>query len=145
MKGPFSSLHARALCHATEVLERVMQAVANTIGEATLETKRTTGHHGNEIIVVEAHCTGSGNVNHLFGKISEMDRDRLLSTLDLRLDESCNLFMRIDKQAAYLGRISLADSEDSVALRLKVSAYPAKRDVAAEIVAEFVRGLGPAD
>jgi RNA binding exosome subunit len=141
MKRPFSSLHARALCHATEVLERVELAVTNAIGGASLETRRTEGHHGNEIVVVEAHTTDTQNVRHLFTALSEDDRTLLLSTLDQRLDESCNLFLRVDKQAAYAGRTALATTEDSIAVRLKINAYPAKRDVAALATAEFVHDL----
>ena len=141
MKGPFSSVHARALCHATEVLDRVERAVKNVVGEAELETRRTAGHHGNEILVVEAHSTDSGSVKHLFGKLSSEDRERLISTVDQRLDEACNLFLRIDKQAAFEGRVTLATSEDSVAVRLKVSAFPAKPEAAARVVTEFIHGL----
>ena len=141
MKGAFSSLHARALCHATELLDRVKQSVTNAVGEVDLETKRTAGHHGNEILVVEAHSADSSNVKHLFGELSAADREMLVSTIDRRLDDSCNLFLRVDKQAAYGGRVTLTTSEDSIALRLKVSAFPAKPEVAAEVVTEFVRGL----
>ena len=141
MKGPFSSLHARALCHATEVLDRVKQSVTNAVGEVDLETKRTAGHHGNEILVVEARSTDRRNVRHLFDKLPAVDREKLVSTIDRRLDESCNLFLRIDKQAAYEGRVALTTSEDSIALRLKVSAFPAKPEIAMEVVAAFIRGL----
>ena len=141
MKRPFSSLHARALCHATEVLDRVKQSVTNTVGDVDLETKRTAGHHGNDILVVEAHSTDSRNVKHLFDLLSAEDRELMVSTIDRRLDDSCNLFLRVDKQAAYEGRVTLGASEDSIALRLKVSAFPAKPEVAAEVVTEFVSGL----
>ena len=134
-------MHVRALCHATEVLDRVKQSVTNAIGDVALETRRTAGHHGNEILVVEGHSNDSMNVRHLFGELPPGDRVHLLSTLDQRLDEACNLFLRIDKQAAYKGRVTLATSEDSVAVRLKVRAFPAKPDVAAEIVTEFIHGL----
>lgn len=141
MKGPFSSLHARALCHATEVLDRVKRSVTNAVGDVELETKRTAGHHGNEILVVEAHSTDPRSVKHLFGMLSATDRKMLLSTIDRRLDDSCNLFLRIDKQAAYGGRVTLDSSEDSIALRLKVSAFPAKPEVAVEVVSGFIHGL----
>lgn len=141
MKAPFSSLHARALCHATEVPDRVIQAVKNTVGEVEIETRSVAGHHGNEIIVVEAKSTDMRSIRHLFRMLSPGDRERLVFSLDLRLDDSCNLFIRIDKQGAYLGRVTLSDSDDEIALRIKVRAYPSKRDVAADIVADFVQGI----
>jgi RNA binding exosome subunit len=141
MKGPFSSLHARALCHATEVLDRVKQAVLNTVGEVELETKRTAGYHGNEIVVVAAHSTDVRTMRHLFESLPRSDRELLLDTLEQRLDDSCNLFMRVDKQSAYDGKISLARSEDVIAVRMKVNAYPAKKAIAAQKAAEFICGL----
>ena len=141
MKAPFSSLHARALCHATEVPDRVIQAVKNTVGEMEIGTRSVAGHHGNEIIVVEAKSTDMRSIRHLFRMLSPGDRERLVASLDLRLDDSCNLFIRIDKQGAYLGRVTLSDSDDEIALRIKVRAYPSKRDVAADIVADFVQGI----
>ncbi len=141
MRGPFSSLHARALCHATEALDRVKQAVLNTVGEVELETKRTAGHHGNKIVVVEAHTSDARAMKHLFESLPENDRELLTDTLSQRLDESCNLFLRVDKQSAYDGRIVLARSDDVIAVRLKVNAYPARKTIAAEKTAEFISGL----
>ena len=141
MRGPFSSLHARALCHATEVLDRVKQAVLNTVGEVELETKRTAGHHGNEIVVVEAHITDARAMRHLFESLPKNDREQLSNTLAERLDDSCNLFLRVDKQSAYDGRIVLANSGDVILIRLKVNAYPAKKEIAVQKTAEFICGL----
>ncbi len=141
MNGPFLSLHARALCHATEVPDRVKQAMLNTVGEVELETKRTAGHHGNEIVVVEAHSTDARVMRQLFESLPESDRELLSETLVHRIDESCNLFLRVDKQSAYDGMITLEKSNDVIAIRLKVSAYPAKKEIAVQKTAEFLRGL----
>ena len=141
MKGPFATLHARALCHATEVLDRVMQAVRTAVGDVELETTRTSGHHGNEIAVVEAHSADPETMRHVFQMLSPEDRAEILRTLPQRLDESCNLFIRVDKQEAFLGTLRLSSSEDVIAIRMKVTAYPAKKEVAEERVAEYLRGL----
>jgi RNA binding exosome subunit len=133
------------LCHATEVLDRVEQAMVNVLGEVGLDVERTTGHHGNEILVVEAHSADAKVVKRLFDGISPSDRQTLLGTVESRLDESCNLFLRIDKQSAFGGRTVLAASEDAIAIRLKVNAYPAKREIAMEKAAEFLRHLDPVE
>jgi len=141
MRRLFSSLHARALCHATEVLDRVKQAMLNTVGETELETKHTAGHHGNEIVVVEAHITDARAMRHLFESLPKNDRGQLSNTLPERLDDSCNLFLRVDKQSAYDGSIVLARSDDVIVIRLKVNAYPAKKEIAVQKTAEFMSGL----
>lgn len=117
------------------------RAVENVVGGAPLETARATGHHGNEIIVVEVHSTDPDSVKRLLRMLSAKDRGILLSTLDHRLDDSCSLFLRVDKQAAYSGSVELTDSEDVIAIRVKVNAYPARREVAAQKVVEFVESI----
>ncbi len=141
MKGPFATLHARALCHSTEVLDRVRQAVRTAVGDVELQTTRTSGHHGNEIVVVEAHSADPDTMRCVFEMLSMADRAEILRTLPQRLDESCNLFIRVDKQEAFLGTLKLSGSEDVIAIRMKVTAYPAKKEVAEERVTEYLRGL----
>ena len=113
----------------------------NTVGEVELETKRTAGHHGNEIGVVEAHITDARAMGHLCESLPKNDREQLSNTLAERLDDSCNLFLRVDKQSAYDGRIVLARSDDVILIRLKVNAYPAKKEIAVQKTAEFICGL----
>lgn len=137
-KGPFSAVHVRALCHATEERERVERAVLNTIGEVELETSRTHGHHGNEILVIEAHTKGSRHAELLFDRLSPSDVEEVLATLDLRMDESCNLFVRIDKQKAFGGEVTLARGDDIVSVRVKVAAFPAKKSIAIPAVTDFL-------
>lgn len=137
-KGPFGSVHARALCHATEERERVELAVLNTIGGVELETSRTHGHHGNEILVIEAHAKGSRHAEHLFDRLCTSDMEEILSTIEIRTDESCNLFIRIDKQRAFGGEVTLARDDDAVAVRIKVAVFPAKKPLAVEAVHDFL-------
>ncbi|UCE44776.1 MAG: hypothetical protein JSU93_05085 [Methanobacteriota archaeon] len=138
MKAPFTSLHARAYCHATEVRERVEQAVANAMGEVELVTSQTQGHHGNEILVIETHAKGGQQAELLLGKLSPSDLKELIDTIDNRIDESCNLFMRIDKQKAFDGEIALTRGGDAIAVRIKVAAYPAKKEAAAARAKDFL-------
>jgi len=138
VKGPFLSVHARALCHATENVESVKSAVQNTVGETDFEVTRTSGHHGNEILVIEAHLRGGKCGIELLDKLSPSDKDEVLDTLERRMDESCNLFLRVDKQRAFLGELTLAQNDDAVAIRMKVAAFPAKRETALRAIRDFL-------
>ena len=137
-RGRFSSMHVRALCHATEVRARVEQAVLNVAGEAELESSKTHGHHGNEIIVIEAHMKGSRQMERLLCRLSAADVREIRDTVDERMDDSCNLFIRLDKQKAFSGELTLADNDDAVAVRAKVAAYPARKSVATQAVRDFL-------
>ncbi len=134
-------MHVRALCHATESVERVKLAVQNAVGESAVDISRTSGHHGNEILVIEAHIDGARPGIDLFGRFSPSDKDEVLNTLEKRVDESCNLFLRIDKQKAFLGETTLAHNDDAIAVRMKVTAFPARKEIALKAVREFLAGL----
>ena len=117
------------------------QAVANAIGEVELVTSQTQGHHGNEIFVIETHAKGSLQAELLFGKLSSSDLKEMIDTIDNRMDESCNLFIRIDKQRAFNGEVALTRGGDAIAVRIKVAAYPAKKEAAAKRAKDFLLAM----
>jgi len=49
-------------------------------------------------------------------------------TLKLRLDSSGHLYLRLDKQRAYLGEIRVYDGDDVIRVRVKLS--PQARQIA---------------
>jgi len=131
-------MHVRALCHATEKLESVKQTVLNVIGEAELQVSHTSGHHGNEILIVEARVEDAQRGLELFHKLSDSDKEMVLNTLEKRVDESCNLFLRVDKQAAFRGKMTLAQNDDAIAVRMKVTAYPAKKEIVVRMLRDML-------
>lgn len=137
----FSSLHARVLCHATEVRERVERALLNVVGETELAAARTYGHHGNEILVIEARLKGQ-RADRILERLSPDDLREILDNAESRIDDSCNLFIRIDKQKAYEGEIALASDDDAIAIRMKVAAFPARKSIAVRAVADFLDAKG---
>ena len=137
MKGRFRGLYARAFCHATEDLERVKLAVLNTIGPTELSARRTEGVHGNPITIVEGEVD-SEDVGNFFSRLSGSDLNTLSDTLSKRIDEGCNLFVKIDKQSAYLGQVVLGAGNDVISIRIRVSAFPAKCEVAEGVVKEAI-------
>ena len=50
-----------------------------------------------------------------------------------RVDEQCALHIRFDKQAAYEGEVKLATTPDTIAVRIKLKAYPARREIAIKV------------
>ena len=70
--------------------------------------------------------------------------DNVRGILLMKIDESCRLYLRFDKQLAYRGELVLTDSGDAVHLKLKVASFPAKREIAVDLVEKFV-GAGQKD
>lgn len=138
MNAAFSSMHGRVLSHSTEQLDRVEKAISEVFVDCALERKRALGHHGNEIIVIETSSTSRDCAVALLRRLPSHELDLVARTLDARIDDSCNLFLRIDKQRAFLGEIVLASNDDAVAVRMKVRAFPARKERAVSVVSELL-------
>jgi RNA-binding protein len=141
VKRKFVDLHARTLCHATEDLGRVELAMTNALGPVDLTVRKTEGHHGNPLTIIEAVIDGEREISEFFRRLRDEDLETVAVSLAARVDEGCNLFIRLDKQSAFEGDLRLADSDDVVSIRVRVSTYPAKADLARGIVEGFLREL----
>jgi RNA binding exosome subunit len=60
----------------------------------------------------------------ILSSISQNERKELTRTLSQRLDDKCVFFLRIDKQAAYLERVKLANGPDVISIRIHIRQYP---------------------
>lgn len=124
--------------HATEDLDKVTMAMANVVGPQVLTTLVTEGVHGNPLTVLEANVSDPDDVPRFFSKLDREDLQTILRTLDKRMDEGCNLFVKIDKQSAFLGQVRLDRGDDVISVRIRVAAFPASREVAQKVVSEIV-------
>jgi len=137
----FSSLHARALCHATEDLDKVKTAIMNAVGEADLNITYGEGHHGNPIEILEAAIEVEDGIIGFFERFDRADIENLRRTLNARVDDGCNLFVKVDKQSAFKGLIKLGSGDDVISVRIKIRAFPARVALAQEVADEFLAHL----
>ena len=137
----FSNLHARAFSHATEELERVKLAVTNTVGGAGLTVTRSDGHHGNPIDIIEFTVEDEEGITAFFRRFDKTDLEDLRGSLARRVDEGCNLFVKVDKQSAFDGTIRLGKGDDVISVRVKIRAFPARTELAQRIAHEFLSQL----
>ncbi len=126
-------IEARAYSYETEVTERVVSAVVNLFPSdirpsLEVRTQKTDGHSHTTIIVVNALLTGNrkctGAFDHMIHRLSHEDRRNLLRSLDLRLNDDCVLFLRFDKQQAYLNEIRLQNTPDVIRVQVHIRYYP---------------------
>ncbi len=131
--SPFiDRFEARTFSRATEVPERVKEALFNLFPEESLEhviysEDVTEGHHKNPISIMHAEIGephAEQVVRYLFSRLSKDDIKTLMDSLERRLDEDCTFFMRIDKQAAYLGYIELPLLPDVISCQIHIMKYP---------------------
>ena len=62
---------------------------------------------------------------------------KILNELDKKMDDKGNLFLRFDKQKAYLDELKITEHGDSIHLKIKIAAYPAKKKPALKIAREM--------
>lgn len=115
-KIPIAYIDIRVFAHATEDLDRVLTAARNTLPNESTDTvifKKTnlTGHHGNPIVLFETRIKEKKMVQAVFEKLSSglsiLDRELLSSEITRHLDNA-NLYIRINKQSAYLNELKLS-------------------------------------
>jgi RNA binding exosome subunit len=78
------------------------------------------GHHGNPIVLFETRIKDRGTVQAVFEKLSSglstLDKEQLNSEISRHLEKG-NLYIRIDKQSAYLNQVRLS-TEDPIHFRI---------------------------
>jgi len=90
--------------------------------------EKTEGHRQVQIVVLSAVLEGKeaceNAVSFMAKMFSEIDRTAIIKSLHLRLDDQCVLFLRIDKQASFLGKIQLTQEPDVISVRIHLKQYP---------------------
>ncbi len=118
-KLPIGYIEVRVFAHATESQAKVETATKNLFPLSLKETivfeKNTlTGHHSNPIILLTAKLTDRkllpDALNKIGSELSALDREQLNQDIKLHLDKG-NLYLRFDKQAAFLGKAKMSQND----------------------------------
>jgi RNA binding exosome subunit len=139
----FLNVRLRTFCHATENPSKVKRALEFLLPPGTISENRTTGHHGNPIVVYEVKTEKRTEIKRFWDIIkSSVPEEVLLEDLEERIDKDCVLYARLDKQKAYLGNIEMVKHEDVIAVTSKIESYPKNRTIAIRNAKEFFSGKG---
>jgi RNA binding exosome subunit len=123
---PVAYVDVRFCAHATEDVDKVMEAVQNVLPSDHTENisfKRSNleGHYGNPITFFDARIkdkeTVRALVENLSANLSSLDKDELGRTIN-RCVEKGSLYIRLDKQAALKGKTKFATS-DPIRIRIR--------------------------
>ncbi|MFC7214829.1 RNA-binding protein [Saliphagus sp. GCM10025334] len=128
---PLHYVDLRTFCYATEDDKRVEAALRRFLPEEfEIERVESEGHYGDRILVLSARVENADDVRYVLSQLTDLETfDRLLAELDDRVTDNCELFLRLDKQAAFGGDVRLGEG---ITFRAKVEAYPAKKPQAVE-------------
>jgi RNA binding exosome subunit len=118
-KIPIGYIDIRVFAHATEEAEKVLSAVRNILSPELIDIvvfKKTnlTGHHGNPIVLFETRIKEENVAQTVFEKLSSglsmLDKELLGSEIGQHLERG-NLYVRLDKQSAYLNEVKLSSAD----------------------------------
>lgn len=77
--------------------------------------------------------------SYILSKLSDSDRDFLNNTIETRVDDACNCYLRFDKNEFVENKkLVLVDHGNCIHLRVKVAAFPAKQENALQVMKEVL-------
>ncbi|XHH10007.1 MAG: RNA-binding domain-containing protein [Candidatus Bathyarchaeia archaeon] len=118
-KPPIGYVDLRVFAHATEDPEKVLTALRNLLPTDLAETlcfekNGLTGHHGNPITLFTTQLTDKKLLPAMLNKIGQnlnaLDKEALNVEIKLHLEKR-NLYLRFDKQSAYLGKFKFVQND----------------------------------
>jgi RNA binding exosome subunit len=139
---PIAYVDIRFCAHATEDIDKVMQAVQNVLPseqneEIVFNRSNCEGHYGNSITFFETRVKNKEIikvlVENLSASLSSLDKDELGRTIN-RCVEKGSLYLRIDKQAAFQGKIKFVTSDP---IRIRIRFRKSKLEDVTEICREI--------
>jgi len=113
--------------HATESEDRVIEALERLLGVQIgdrLSKQVLHGYHGNPVLYMRYSSEGGDaqrEVEHIISSLDRYDARELRESLDHRVVKG-KLYLRLDKQDAYLGETRLSEQDDVV--KVVITFYP---------------------
>ena len=112
-KPPLGYIEIRVFSHATEDPQKVQAAVRNALPDEfgrslVFQKANLTGHHGNPILLLTTKLVDKQSLSLALKKIGNglpvLDKRTLSEQLELHVERS-NLYLRLDKQHALMGKL----------------------------------------
>jgi len=143
-------IEARAYARATEFTERVTDAVLNIFPEeirqyVIVTEEKAEGQSGDKIFIITGILDSFEECdlafNFILKNMKKSDRGEIERSLDLRLDDNCVFFLRIDKQGAFLRKIRLANNADVIRVQIYFKDSPkCKPEDAMHFIEQYLQG-----
>jgi RNA-binding protein len=137
------NLSYRAFVYGTENEEKVREAIFTLLPNAPIEKELTEGYHKNQVIILQGKITKKREIKGFLEKLNSLKpsaKKRILRELEDRIDERGNLFLRFDKQRAFLEELKTVDHGDAIHMKIKIAAYPARKEEAIKVARQIFEG-----
>jgi len=116
------------------------EGLKNILPTAKIEREIAEGVTGDKIIILTGEINKKRETKEFMNKLLEMNESKitdLINDFEKKVDDHGNLFLRLSKKEACEDIFQICEGGDSIHLKVKVAAYPAKKTVAIELLEEF--------
>lgn len=131
----------RVFVYGTENEEKVKEAVKTLFPNSHPETDTTEGYFKNPVLILHDKITKNREIKEFVNVLKQIDdasKKQLFDELENKMDARGNLFLRFDKQKAYLGDLKIIEHGDALHVKINVAAYPAKKENAIKVARDIL-------
>lgn len=140
---PIRWIEVRTYCHATEEEDRVARALETACPVGETKREALEGHFGNPLVRLTRRVEGARGVGEVWHRWTTSRLPHAIATdIDARVDEDGVLHFRLAKQRACEGDLVMAYDPDTLDVRLKLMAFPAKSDEARRVARGLLAEVG---
>ena len=138
MRKRYHLLRVAVFIHATEDEKKVRLSLENLLGEPLpekMEVTSTEGFYHNPISIMIMEFTRSSDIWRIVSRWEECGFwIKAKDEVETRLDEDLTYHVRLDKQKACEGDLSLWTTGGAIDIQLKPATYPSSREEAIRII-----------
>ena len=129
----------RAFVYENESIDEITQSILNILPEADIEAEDAEGLLEDKIIILSGVVSKKRYTKTFFKTLLDsVDLEKLNDDLELKIDEKGNWFLRFDKDDALDEKWTILDKGDAIHLKVKIAAFPAKKQIAVDKVREAI-------
>ena len=129
----------RAFVYENEDIDEISEAILNILPEAEIEAEEAEGLLEDKIIILSGTVSKKRYTKTFFNTLLQWtDLEKLNADLERKIDEKGNWFLRFDKKDAFDEIWTIKDSGDSIHLKVKIAAFPAKKEIAVDKIREAI-------
>jgi len=136
------NIRYRLFVYEDENEEKLIEALKLLLPTAKIERELAEGIMEDKIIILSGIIDKKKETKEFLNNLLLMDKsslDKLAEDLPRKIDKNGNLFLRFSKDSACDEKWEICDSGDSIHLKIKIMAYPAKKEVAINLLNEVLK------
>ncbi len=135
------NIRYRVFIYENEDRDEILEALLNILPTAEPEVEEAEGLLEEKMLILTGTISKKREtkefLNNLIDAIGKDQLIKLYDDLDRKMDEKGNLFLRLSKEKALDEEWEILDGGDSIHLKIKIAAYPAKKEVAIKKISEI--------